>query len=371
MQNRIDIKRPDAPELAAFGPHPVGVETRILVNPNQIDVMAATEDAQPRADRALTVEYWYPAAAGTVAGGDYPTVMRDGHRKLVLHGMAARDATPGDASGPLVIISHGFPGNRMLMAHFAEHLASHGYRVASIDHRDSTYDDPAYLGGQAFGSTLVNRPLDTAFVAAQLGGDYAIIGYSMGGYGALISAGAGLAEAMISSEGAPPARLLAQHLRPAVPARLKAILPIGPWGRHRGLWDAAGLAGMCLPCLIMAGSGDDVSDYAGGMRRIFAEAGGPRWLLTFAAARHNAAAPIPAPLESWEASAHLEGFAFTHYADPVWDTVRMNNIAQHYALAFLDWHLKGDASRAAYFAPGWMGFVEGRAPGLTLEARPA
>ncbi len=369
MQNRIDIKRPDAPELAGFGPYPVGVQTRVMINPGQIDVMAATEAAQPRTDRALTVEYWYPAAAGTVAGCDFPTMMRDGHRKLVLNGMAARDAAAGDASGPLVIISHGFPGNRMLMAHFAEHLASHGYRVASIDHRDSTYDDPAYLGGQAFGSTLVNRPLDTAFVAAELGGDYAIIGYSMGGYGALIAAGAGLAKAMVTAEGAPPARLLARHVRPVVPARLKAILPIGPWGRHRGFWDAAGLAAMRLPCLIMAGSGDEVSDYAGGMRRIFDEAGGPRWLLTFAGAGHNAAAPIPAPTESWQPSEHLEGPPHNHYADPVWDTVRMNNIAQHYALAFLDWHLKGDASRAAYFAPGWKGFAEGRAPGLSLEAR--
>ena len=369
MPNRIDIKRPDAPELAGFGRHPVGVQTLVLTNPNQIDVMAATDASQPRADRALTVEYWYPAAAGTLPGGDYPTVMRDGHRKLVLHGMATRDAVAGDTSGPLVIISHGFPGNRMLQAHFAEHLASHGYRVASIDHRDSTYDDPAYLGGQAFGSTLVNRPLDTAFVAAELGGDYAIIGYSMGGYGALIAAGAGLAEAMVTAEGAPPARLLARHVRPVVPARLKAILPIGPWGRHRGFWDAAGLAAMRLPCLIMAGSGDEVSDYAGGMRRIFTEAGGPRWLLTFAAAGHNAAAPIPAPAESWQSSAHLEDPPHNHYADPVWDTVRMNNIAQHYALAFLDWHLKGDASRATYFAPGWKGFAEGRAPGLTLEAR--
>ncbi len=369
MQNRIDIKRPDAPELAGFGPHAVGVQTRHMTNREQIDVMSSNAGAQPRYDRALVVEYWYPAKAGSAAGGRYDTVLRDGRRAVALHGMAARDAAPGHEGGPLVIISHGFPGNRMLLAHFAEHLASHGYRVAAIDHRDSTYDDPAYQDGESFGSTLVNRPLDTAFVAAELGGDYAIIGYSMGGYGALVAAGGGVADAAVTMAGAPVAGLLALHRTPEVPARLKAVIAIGPWGRHMGLWDAQGLAGVSRPCLIMAGSGDEVSDYAGGMQRIFEETGAPTWLLTFEGAGHNAAAPIPAPMESWERSEHLEGLPYVHYADPVWDNVRMNNIAQHFALAFLDWHLKGDAARAPYFDAGWKGFADGIAPGLRLEAR--
>ena len=370
MQNRIDITRPDAPDLAAFGTHAVGVTTKVMVHKGQVDVLAASAQVQPRYDRVLTVEYWYPAAAGTAAGGQYDTVMRDGHRKVVLHGRAAREAAPGDDSGPLVIISHGFPGNRMLMAHFAEHLASHGYRVAAIDHRDSTYDDPAYLGGQSFGSTLVNRPLDTAFVAAELGGDYAIIGYSMGGYGALIAAGAGVAAQAVTGEGAPPAGLLGVHSAPVVPARLKAVIPIGPWGRHRGFWTAEGLAGMQRPCLIMAGSADDVSDYEGGMRRIFAESGSATWLLTFDGAGHNAAAPIPAPQEAWEPSDHLAWPPFSHYGDAVWDNLRMNNIAQHFALGFLDWHLRGQIDRAAFFGHGWPGFAEGKAPGLRLESNP-
>ena len=369
MQNRIDLKRPDAPELAAFGPHAVGVSTRIMVNPGQIDVQNSTAELQPRYDRELTVEYWYPAATGTQAGTRYQTILRDGHRRVTLQGMAERDAAAGDLGGPLVIISHGFPGNRMLLAHFAEHLASHGYRVASIDHKDSTYDDPAYLGGDSFPSTLVNRPLDTGFVAAALGGDYAIIGYSMGGYGALVAAGAGVAEAAVNFDYAPPAGILAMHRTPVAPDRLKAIIPIGPWGRHKGFWDAECLGQLQRPCLIMAGSGDDVSDYEGGMRKIFDEAGAPVWLLTFEGAEHNAAAPIPAPTESWEQTEYMELPAYTHYADPVWDNLRMNNIAQHFALAFLDLHLKGLAARAAYLAPGWKGFAKGRAPGLRLEQR--
>ncbi len=51
---------------------------------------------------------------------------------------------------PLVILSHGYPGNRYLLSHFGENLASKGYVVTSIDHTGSTYADQA-----AFGSTLV------------------------------------------------------------------------------------------------------------------------------------------------------------------------------------------------------------------------
>ena len=59
--------------------------------------------------------------------------------------------------------------------------------LASLDHPASTYDDKG-----PFAQTLWHRPLDQQFVARVLGGDHAIIGYSMGGYGALVAAGAGV-----------------------------------------------------------------------------------------------------------------------------------------------------------------------------------
>ncbi len=43
-------------------------------------------------------------------------------------------------------------------------------------------------------------------------------------------------------------------------------------------------------------------------------------------ANHNAAAPIPAPVEGYAVNESLGWAPFEHYADPVWDTVRMNNI---------------------------------------------
>ncbi len=69
----------------------------------------------------------------------------------------------GSGAFPLVIISHGYPGNRLLLSHMGENLASKGFVVASIDHKDSTYDDQ-----KAFASTLYNRPFDQLFVLNEM-----------------------------------------------------------------------------------------------------------------------------------------------------------------------------------------------------------
>ncbi len=361
-ENQISMVRSDAPELAAFGDFSVGVQTRRLVNPDQVDILNTTASETPRYDRPLTVEIWYPAQLGTAQGGTYRAILRDGKTEVTLTGRATRDAEPhsGDAF-PLVVISHGYPGNRFLMSHLGENLASKGYVTVSIDHTDSTYSDQG-----AFGSTLYNRPLDQRFVIDQMAaldgplGDIvdaqnaAVIGFSMGGYGALVYGGAGVTPAAVEASWSAPNALLERHLSGSEPhealidPRVKAIVAIGPWGMNADIWDEVGLAGLHKPTLLIAGSVDDVSVYAA-IRQIFDETvGTERHLLTFENANHNAAAPIPAPVESWAPVDNLEFAPAEHYSDPVWDTVRMNNIAQHFATAFLDIHLKQDVSRARY-----------------------
>ncbi|MEO8241091.1 MAG: alpha/beta fold hydrolase [bacterium] len=365
--NRIDLIRPDAPALTQRGPDPVGVRTLTLINPRQPDVLAANATR----DRKLVVEHWYPAVAGTGAALPYRTLLRDGRTEVALHGSARRDAEGAEAVLPLVILSHGYPGNRMLLSHLGETLASRGYHVVSIDHPDSTYGDPAYLGGQAFGSTLVNRPLDIGCVMdAFRATEVAIIGYSMGGYGALVAGGAQVARAAMTLERAGNvARHWEQHCHAVADPRLKAVVTFGPWGRQMGLWDATGMARLSVPLLIIAGSRDEVSGYETGMRRIFDEALVERHLLTFEGAGHNAGAPIPAPIEAWTRVPWLDFAPFGHYADAVWDTVRMNNIAQHYVTAFLGRHLKDEAAMDRYLAPGFAGFAAGTAEGLLFEGR--
>ena len=97
------------------------------------------------------------------------------------------------------------------------------------------------------------------------------------------------------------------------------------------------------------------------MRGIFDGAAGVnRHLLTFDHANHNAAAPMPAPAEAWLPSDAIDFIPFEHYADAVWDTTRMNNIAQHFATAFLGLHLQGDADLA-----GYLDLVTASSDGLT------
>ncbi|MEP1636244.1 alpha/beta fold hydrolase [Ascidiaceihabitans sp.] len=403
--NPIDVVRPDAPELAAYGARVIGVQTLEFVNPGQIDIVNTTEDNAPTYDRTLTVEVWYPAAAGTKAGGSYTAILRDGKTEVPLTGQAARDAAP--ASGetyPLIIISHGYPGNRYLMSHLGENLASKGYVVASIDHADSTYSDQA-----AFGSTLLNRPLDQRFVIDQMealdgplgaitdASTTGVIGYSMGGYGALIYGGAGVTQASTEYVWGTPNGLLERHLAGSethealVDDRVKAMIAIGPWGKNAGFWDAQGMSGFRKPLLLVAGGVDDVSVYAA-MRTIFEEATGTdRHLLTFEHANHNAAAPMPAPAAAYALAAEGDSGPFEHYADAVWDNTRMNNITQHFATAFMDMHIKGDTEKAAYFdlvtkaGDGvvavddagketadhsyWKGFAPRTAAGLTFESK--
>jgi len=405
-ENRIDVIRPDAPALAAYGDYKVGVQTMTFTNMGQVDVAQTQADGDiPTYDRPLTVEIWYPAAADTAAGGSYQAMMRDG-TDFTLQGQAVRDAAAlTGETFPLVIISHGYPGNRWLLGHLGENLASKGYVVASIDHTDSNYDD---MGN--FGSTLYNRPWDQKFVIdsmESLDGDLgaitdasntAVVGYSMGGYGALILAGAGLTEAITSSDYAPPQGLLERNVMGSdthaelEDDRIKAFAAFGPWGNNRGFWDADGLAGIDKPLLLIAGSVDDVSEYDA-IRGIFDGAvNSDRHLLTYLNANHNAGAPMPSPEEGYAINETLGWAPFEHYGDAVWDNVRMNNIAQHFVTAWVDQNLKG-ADMSEYFdltpsaADGvwavddageptqdntyWTGFANRTAVGLTFESKPA
>lgn len=412
-ENRIDLVRPDAPELTAHGDISIGVRSIDLVHADQIDILNVEDGADlPRYDRPLTVEVWYPAAAAA-SGAETPpyrVFLRDGQTEVDIFGRAIRDAEPAtvEEALPLVIISHGFPGNRFLLSHLAENLATKGYIVASIDHTDSTYRDQS-----AFGSTLVNRPIDQMFVLDEMArlsddadsflnglvdaSDTGIIGYSMGGYGAVIAAGGGVTQASTELSWGAPAGTLEVHLAGSdnhdalLDDRIKAVMAIAPWGKQPGFWDEEGLAGITTPIMYAAGSVDDVSGYETGVKAMYeASINAQRYLLTFENANHNAAAPMPAPVEAWTPVDNLDFIPFEHYADPVWDSVRMNNITQHFATAFFGKYLKGDDAMDSYLdlvenagdgvhaldddgAPTadhtyWTGFADRTAKGLRFES---
>ncbi|MEZ7830230.1 MAG: dienelactone hydrolase, partial [Gammaproteobacteria bacterium] len=320
QENRIDTVRPDAPELASFGDYDIGVRTLEFVDPDRIDILNTDRGGENAIyDRSLTVEIWYPAelAAGQEPGGEYQAITRNPAITATLAGTAVRDAQPSsaDARYPLVIISHGYPGNRFLISHLGENLASKGYVVASIDHTDSTYDDQ-----QAFQSTLYNRPLDQRFVLDTLdnlsndSGSFlnglldaettGVVGYSMGGYGLVNNLGGGYSDEIVGSLMAPPNELLNQHAtgnpdyRSNLDPRIKVGFAIAPWGMASGFWRLEDLAGIDVPTFYLAGDNDTVAGYETGVRAIYEGAvNSDRYLLTYKNAGHNAGAPYPVPVE--------------------------------------------------------------------------
>ncbi|POR03071.1 hypothetical protein AU468_05815 [Alkalispirochaeta sphaeroplastigenens] len=358
----INAVRPDAPELARLQRAGVGVRTMEFINPDQLDVEALIRGVgEARSDRPLPVEIWYPAT-GEGQGSLYEVTGRDGN-PLTLRGSARRDAPADYSRGPfpLVILSHGYPGSRFLLSHFGEFLAGIGYVVVSIDHTGSTYTDQG-----SFAGTLRNRPLDQNFVLHEVdrlsregAGTFleglvdpertGIIGYSMGGYGVLNALGAGLSDAVLEADFAPPGALqdrLASFpgYSETVDPRVRAAVVIAPWGVQVGLWDAPALEKIRVPLFFMAGTADSVSGYDEGPRAAFlGTRGTSRYLLSYEQAGHAVAAPFSVPAEVW---AGRSGFG--HYADPLWDTLQMNNIAHHFVAAFFGEILKGDPSMARF-----------------------
>ncbi len=408
QSNRVDIVRHDAPRFAHFGPYDIGVRTLEFTNHNQPDVLNTVNGGETAYyDRKITVEIWYPAelAEGQQRGSSYSTETRNLNIIATLHGRAVRDAPAMSNSGPmpLVIVSHGYPGNRYLMSHLGENLASKGYIVASIDHRDSTYGDH-----QAPSSSVYNRTPDQLFVLDQMASLSAgkgsflnglvdtertgIVGYSLGGTGLINALGGGFNDAVITNEYAPANGLASRfatsnpEFRQNLDSRVKAGIAIAPWGMQAGMWSPEDLKGIRIPTFYMAGSLDETVGYENGPRAMFEHAtNSDRYLLTFINAGHNAIAPIPLPIEIHESDDHTGAY---HYTDAVWDSVRSSNIMIHFATAFFDYQLKGNTESRAYLnlipnsANGvyaveddqptdahtyWKGFPRYTARGLVLE----
>ncbi|WP_339652969.1 dienelactone hydrolase [uncultured Maribacter sp.] len=395
---------PDAPELSARGEFKVGVQTINLVNKNQVDILNSKEGKDPLYDRPITIEVWYPASVGddakTVIYDEVMGTASDTLRPLTpftFKGRAYRDAQPKTGTKfPLVVISHGYVGSRYLMTYLTENLASKGYIVAAIDHTDSTFED-----ANAFQSTLLNRPKDIRFVINEMeklgaqgsksnledlvdSNNTGIIGYSMGGYGVLNVGGAGYSEALAGffsgmtggSSSISVNTANNEEYKKLADNRIKAIVAFAPWGMERGVWDAEGLKGLKIPTFLVAGSQDDISGYEKGIKAIYEGAvNADRFMLTYKNARHNVA-PNPPPSEALAPGLPID--EYFRYAEPSWDSRKLNNVNQHFVTAFLGIHLKNQ-DNAKYLElqensneKDWIGFKPRSSTGMELlHASPA
>ena len=351
----------DAPELARLGPYGVGVRAIEIVHEAQADVLAldASTGAAPSFDRRLTVDVWYPA---DVAEGAEPATYSGSltaeppapPTRFTRPGLAVRGAKQAAGKFPLVIVSHGYDNESVLLSWLTENLASKGYVAAAIRHADPPITERAKFSGP-----LLRRPLDIAFVAAKLQGDLAadfgvdasrtaLIGYSMGGYGVLTAAGAELDPASPAAQ-LVPGGLMRAHARggdarDAVRvAGVKAVVGIAPAGGALNAWGADGLRAITAPLLLISGDRDMTVDYQSGARAFFdAATNSNRYLLTFRGAGHRIGlGPAPAEMRDrlWDQD---------WFADPVWSAERLVGINLHFITAFLDRYVKDDASRAPY-----------------------
>jgi len=399
----------DAPELAALGPNGAGVTTLRLVQSGQLDPLEGA-NAPARADRQLTVRVWYPARRGgtpiiyhsALPGPDARLV------RFTIPGIAVVDAPPVPGRFPLVILAHGYSNTPEVLAWLGENLATKGYVVVAPAFRDPPITDREKSIGP-----LARRPLDIAFVAAEAQRRAragrapfahtdpertALIGYSMGSYGALTAAGAPLEPGLASATRGVLAPYVAGgamsgELRVAA---LKAVVAISSPMRFGplSLWAPEGLAAIRTPTFFIVGSQDHLVGYDPGVRTLFAgETNAPRYLLTFREAGHNigmSGAPTEMQARLWDKD---------WFEDPVWRKARLLSVEAHFITAFLDRYVRDDTSKSPYidglvpdsddgtwpdapavygaFSPGappatlWKGFQPAHAAGMTLEFRPA
>ncbi len=364
----------DAPSLAAIGPHAVGWRTLSFTNPEQPDIpkMVLTAGKTTKSDRTLKIEVWYPATvSGTPAPARYvaplPRSKEAAQKVEFAHtGIAIPNAAPVAGSKfPLVLVSHGFGGWGTFMTYLTENLASKGYVVVAIDHADAPFTDAGSFG-LSFGSTIVHRARDQQFVLGKLvelskapneplgalidAQSIGVIGYSMGGFGALATAGAGY-DAASATFRQIPAPLMAPltegnaEFAATRPANVKALVLIAPWGAQpaQHSWSAKSLESLRTPLMMVVGDADDIVDRANGVGYLFDNTkSASRHLLVYQNARHNTGGN-PAPVEA------LNDFVAREYFDePVWRKDRISAINQHFITAFLDLHLKANAARAAF-----------------------
>ena len=356
------------PALAKPGKWAVGVQTLDLVNPSQL----SSTDFISRKDRPLTLEVWYPATPSKKEQTAlYKNVTRSG-QGFELQAAAYRDAkSVSDASFPLIVLSHGYTGYRTIMYYLGEHLASHGYIVAAIDHTDSTNAeiDFAKNSGAGFMSTLLNRARDQQFVL-----DYfskpdstltnivnadkaAIIGYSMGGYGAINTVGGcySFSAESLQAMGMTPEQAAAlmpifntcNAGRKSVDPRWQAMIALAPWGGEQNVHKASSLAEIEVPMLFIAGDQDDISGFENGIKKLFEQtaskptssskdAAANSYMMVYENARHNIAAH-PAPKVAF-----ANDLDIGHHFEPSWSIETLNRINQHMSLAFLNCYLKTD-----------------------------
>ena len=357
----------EAPELGNVGAHTIGTtaQTFALEGRTKINAWGMLSGNLEDVEREVDVRFWYPA-----------NVSKDSAPITYSHDMAipGQDVFKVDSLGtaidgasattgskyPLVLMSHGFRGWNAQFSNLAEHIASRGYVVASIEHADAPVEGAASFF-LSFGNVLADRSLDQRQVLAQILNNaknkhsshwaqidtenIGLIGYSMGGFGAIATAGAPYDFTANPMSSIPTASQERMKKAAENAAPIKALVAFAPWGGQpdNRVWTAEALKNIKQPVLLVAGQEDDVVNFKEGVTWLYENmTHSDRRMLVYREARHNIVGndftlPKDAPFTVSE-----------FLKEPVWRSDRINAINQHFVTAFLDLYLKGDNSKEVF-----------------------
>jgi len=140
-----------------LGPYPIGITEVVFFDESR--------------DRTLLTNVWYPAneaardAEPASAESYLPEDLAFLAASSTLTLRAVRDAELAmDGPFPLILFSHGNNGINFQNGDQMEHLASHGFIVASPDHQGNTYFDNS---GSPSGLSI-DRPIDVIFLLDEM-----------------------------------------------------------------------------------------------------------------------------------------------------------------------------------------------------------
>jgi dienelactone hydrolase len=146
----------------------------------------------------MTEHGYDPFAPGEFAIGTSTVVLPDPARRRQLPCERWGPVDPPGVAGPLVLFSHGGGGHRRVASLLAGHLASHGYRVAAVDHSETFapelqpgLDEDDDARDRRIAAVVAGRVPDLQVALDRLhtaGVSVGLIGHSFGGWAVLAAA---------------------------------------------------------------------------------------------------------------------------------------------------------------------------------------
>ncbi len=226
-------------------------------------------------------------------------------------------STAATANKPLIVFSHGFGSIRTDLRYLAEHLASHGYVVAALEHPGSNEASSKVVSkGKKLlvePQEFLDRPRDISFVLDELEklnqtannplqGKLAttnamVVGYSFGGGTALALAGGELQIENLKqrcqqklgktnlSEGLQcVAQALPEKTYQLRDVRIKQAIALNPTTSF--MFGETGLTKVQIPTLILSSSADKITPALTEQVMGFAKIPSPKWLVGVVGATH-------------------------------------------------------------------------------------